>query len=77
MSVVGRDRYPSMRRQSVMVRAPETFLDTVLWPKFQEINTALHDYLARVTETVIRDGLQGHRRCRQSAGAGEDRAVIT
>ena len=30
-------RYPRMRRQSVIVRAPETFLNTVLWPEFQQI----------------------------------------
>ncbi|TVR96500.1 MAG: hypothetical protein EA406_11770 [Rhodospirillales bacterium] len=50
-------RYPRMRRQSVMVRAPETFLNTVLWPEFQEINAALSDYLAQVTDTVIREAV--------------------
>ena len=50
-------RYPRMRRQSVMVRAPETFLNTVLWPDFQEINAALHDYLAQVTDRVIREAV--------------------
>jgi hypothetical protein len=50
-------RYSRMRRQSVMVRAPETFLNTVLWPEFQEINAALHDYLARVTDKVIREAV--------------------
>ena len=34
-------RYSRMRRQSVMVRAPAAFLNTVLWPEFQEINAAL------------------------------------
>ena len=50
-------RYARMRRQSVMVRAPETFLNTVLWPEFQEINAALHDYLAQVTDKVIREAV--------------------
>jgi hypothetical protein len=50
-------RYPRMRRQSVIVRAPETFLNTVLWPEFQEINAALHDYLAGVTDKVIREAV--------------------
>ena len=40
-----------------MVRAPETFLNTVLWPEFQEINAALHDYLAQVTDKVIREAV--------------------
>ena len=52
-------RYPRMRRQSVMVRAPETFLNTVLWPEFQEINAALTEYLAEVTDKVIRDEVYG------------------
>ena len=52
-------RYARMRRQSVMVRAPETFLNTVLWPEFQEINAALGDYLAQVTDKVIRDEVYG------------------
>jgi hypothetical protein len=46
-----------MRRQSVMVRAPETFLNTVLWPEFQEINAALTEYLAQVTDRVIREAV--------------------
>ena len=50
-------RYPRMRRQSVIVRAPETFLNTVLWPEFQEINAALGDYLAQVTDKVIREAV--------------------
>lgn len=50
-------RYPRMRRQSVLVRAPKTFLNSVLWPEFQEINAALHDYLAQVTDKVIRQAV--------------------
>lgn len=50
-------RYPRMRRQSIIVRAPETFLNTVLWPEFQEINAALSDYLAQVTDRVIREAV--------------------
>ena len=52
-------RYPRMRRQSIIVRAPETFLNSVLWPEFQEINAALSDYLAQVTDKVIRDEVYG------------------
>jgi len=50
-------RYPRMRRQSIIVRAPETFLNSVLWPEFQEINAALSDYLAQVTDKVIREAV--------------------
>lgn len=52
-------RYVRMRRQSVMVRAPQSFLDKVLWPEFQEINAALTEYLAQVTDKVIRDEVYG------------------
>jgi hypothetical protein len=47
-------RYPRMHRQSVVVRVPQSFLDLVLWPEFAEINTALTDYLADITDKVIR-----------------------
>ena len=53
-------RYPRMRRQSVMVRAPETFLNTVLWPEFQEVNAALSEYLSEVTDRVIRNEVYRH-----------------
>ena len=48
-------RYPRMRRQSVVVKAPRSFVDTVLWPEFAELNAALSSYLMSVTERVIRD----------------------
>ena len=50
-------RYPRMRRQSVIVRAPETFVNTILWPEFEEINAALGEYLAVVTDRVIRESV--------------------
>ena len=34
-------RYPRMRQQSVVVNAPATFLDNVLWPEFLQIDEAL------------------------------------
>ena len=50
-------RYPRMRRQSVMLRTPQSFLDKVLWPEFQEINAALAEYLAQMTDKVIREAV--------------------
>jgi hypothetical protein len=47
-------RYPRMRRQTIVVKAPRAFLDTVLWPEFNEINAALTEYLSSVTDRVIR-----------------------
>jgi hypothetical protein len=43
-----------MHRQSVVVKVPQSFLDQVLWPEFAEINAALTDYLAELTDEVIR-----------------------
>jgi hypothetical protein len=47
-------RYRRMHRQSLVVKVPQTFLDQVLWPEFAEINAALGEYLADVTDKVIR-----------------------
>lgn len=48
-------RYPRMKRQSVVVSAPATFIEEVLWPEFSEINEALEAYLTEVTNKVIRE----------------------
>ena len=53
-------RLPRMKRQSLVVRAPRSFIETVLWPEFNELNAALSSYLLEVTERVIRDALNGN-----------------
>ena len=40
-----------------MLRAPHKFLDKILWPEFQEINAALTEYVAQVTDSVIREAV--------------------
>jgi hypothetical protein len=52
-------RYPRMRRTTIIVKAPRSFVERVLWPEYQEINAALVEYLATVTERVIRDEVFG------------------
>ena len=52
-------RYPRMQRQSILVRAPRSFVDSVLWPEFQQLEPVLRNYLAEVTETVIRGAIHG------------------
>jgi len=52
-------RYPRMKRQSLMVKAPKSFIDRMLWPEFQEINAALAAYLSEVTDKVIREEVFG------------------
>ena len=48
-------RLPRMKRQSVVLRAPRSFIDTVFWPEFQELNQALASYLVDVTDRLIRE----------------------
>ncbi len=52
-------RYPRMRRQSIVISAPQSFIDDVLWSEFEQINEALVDYLAEVTDRVIREEVFG------------------
>lgn len=52
-------RYRRMHRQSLMVSAPASFIDRVLWPEFQQLDRALATYLSEVTETVIREAIHG------------------
>ncbi|MFM9937908.1 MAG: hypothetical protein ACKVP7_00260 [Hyphomicrobiaceae bacterium] len=48
-------RLPRMKRQSVVIKAPQSFIETVLWPEFQELNAALAQYLNEVTDRLIRE----------------------
>jgi hypothetical protein len=43
------------RRNTIMIHAPQGFIDEVLWPEFVELNEALVSYLHQVTLRVIRD----------------------
>lgn len=48
-------RLPRMKRQSIVLKAPRSFIEGVLWPEFQELNAALSAYLADVTDRLIRE----------------------
>jgi hypothetical protein len=52
-------RYPRMHRQTIIVKAPRSFVDTVLWPEFEAINAALIEYLSSITERLIREEVYG------------------
>jgi hypothetical protein len=52
-------RYKRQRHTTVMVRAPETFLMGTLWPEFQEMHRTLEEYLAAVTQRIIREEVWG------------------
>ncbi len=48
-------RYRRMHRQTVIVKAPRSFVEQVLWPEFGELSGALTAYLAEITEKLIRE----------------------
>jgi hypothetical protein len=55
----GEARYRRQRRTTIMLAAPQGFLDQILWPEFVQINEALTEYLAEITEKIIRDEVYG------------------
>lgn len=48
-------RHRRMHRQTILVKAPKSFVEQVLWPEFQELNAALLAYLSEITEKVIHE----------------------
>jgi hypothetical protein len=52
-------RYRRMHGQTVVVKAPRSFVEQVLWPEFQELSAALSAYLAEITEKLIREEVHG------------------
>ena len=48
-------RYRGQRHTTVVVRAPDSFINTVLWPEFLQIKDALNEYLNEATERIIRE----------------------
>ena len=48
-------RYRRMHRQTVIVKAPRSFIDQVLWPEFQDLSAALSAYLSEITAKLIRE----------------------
>ena len=58
-----------MHRQSIVIKAPKTFVDAVLWPEFQELNAALVAYLSELMERVIREEV--HRETSEAEGIDE------
>ncbi len=52
-------RYRRMHRQTIIIRAPKSFVEQVLWPEFEELSAALTTYLSEITERVIREEVHG------------------
>ena len=52
-------RYRRMHQQSIMIKAPESFIDQILWPEFEELEAALTTYLSEITDRIIREEVHG------------------
>lgn len=48
-------RYRRMHQQTVVVRAPPSFLKRTLWPEFEQLSDALSEHLLDITERIIRE----------------------
>lgn len=48
-------RYARMHRQTVIVRAPASFVRMTLWPEFEELSQALTSHLDEITQKIIRE----------------------
>jgi hypothetical protein len=48
-------RLHRQRHTTVMLKAPKTFIEQVLWPEFQQLDEALRRYLNEVTTRIIRE----------------------
>lgn len=55
-------RYPRMHSQTALIRAPGSFVDTVLWPEFEQIAEALRSHLSKITDRVIHEEVHSETR---------------
>lgn len=46
-------RYARQRHTTVMVKVTQDFVDTVLWPEHQALDTVLHEYINEMTTKII------------------------
>jgi hypothetical protein len=55
-------RYRRMQRQTVLVRAPASFVRSVLYPEFEQLSQALTAHLHEITDKIIREEVHGEAR---------------
>lgn len=46
-------RYPRQKRQTIMLKVPERFLNQTLWPEFEALARELRNHLETLTERVV------------------------
>ncbi len=55
-------RYPRMHSQTVLIRAPSSFVEAVLWPEFEQLAEALASHLSEITDRIIREEIHSETR---------------
>ncbi len=55
-------REARMKRQSIMIKAPKSFVEATLYPEFQQLNAALTAYLLGITDRLIREEVHADTR---------------
>jgi len=68
-------RHARMKRQTIVLRGPRTFLERTLWPEFAEIDTALTAYLDEITDKVIREEV--HSEAGEADEVAEPKAIAS
>ena len=48
-------RYKRQRYTTVMVKAPWSFIDNILWPEYEALSDALNAYLEEITAKIIKE----------------------
>ena len=46
-------RYARQRRTTVMLKVSSDFVDSVLWPEYEALNSVLHEYINQITDKII------------------------
>lgn len=55
-------RYSRMHRQTLVVLVPKSFVNTVLWPEFEQLAEALRSHLSSITDRIIREEVHNETR---------------
>ena len=50
-------RKKGQRYTTVNLKAPQSFVDSILWPHYRELEYALREYLDAATERIIRENV--------------------
>ena len=73
-------RYRGQRGTTVMVKVAKTYVDSTLWPEFQQLQAVLHEHFATVTKRVVAQVLgdaEGPVEVREESGAANARLSQT